>query len=93
MDFTEAVAMARARLPDLILVDLDSQGNGYRAVEEMRLDELHKDRAILAVTDSTLRADRERLVKAGFSGYIAKPVVLRNLREQLTQLSILQPEA
>jgi two-component system cell cycle response regulator DivK len=87
-DWTKALAMARATLPDLILVDLEQDGDGYRAVQEMRLDELLKDRPILAVTDRSRQADREHLVEAGFSGYIAKPVVLRTLREQLTQLWI-----
>jgi two-component system cell cycle response regulator DivK len=91
-DGAEALAIARAMLPDLILLDLLT-ADGCAAVQKMRLDELLKDRAIVAVTDSTRRADRERLVNAGFSGYIAKPVVLRTLREQLTQLSILRPEA
>jgi two-component system cell cycle response regulator DivK len=96
-DGAAALEIARATLPDLILLDLElPAADGYTAVREMRRDELLKDRTIVAVTDSTRRADRERLVEAGFSGYIAKPVVLRVLREQLTQLAAQhqgQPEA
>jgi CheY-like chemotaxis protein len=88
----EALATARATLPDLILVDLEQPADGYAAVQEMRFDELLKGRVILAVTENTRAADRERLVNAGFNGYIAKPVVLHTLREQLTRLSILRPE-
>jgi CheY-like chemotaxis protein len=59
----------------------------------MRQDRLLKDRAIVAVTANTRRADREELLEAGFTGYIPKPVVLRTLRQQLSELAAAQPEA
>jgi CheY-like chemotaxis protein len=92
-DGLQAIQIARCKLPDLILLDVELPvSDGYGAVREMRLDERLKDRAIVAVTDSTRRTDRERLVTAGFTGYIAKPIVLGNLRQQLTQLEPLFPE-
>jgi CheY-like chemotaxis protein len=84
-DGPEAVAMARAMLPDLVLLDLQTI-DSYAAVREMRLDEALKGRSILAVTDETSHADRERIARGGFSGWIAKPVVQRTLREQLGAL-------
>jgi two-component system cell cycle response regulator DivK len=93
-DGKEAVAAARETQPDLIMLNLGVSGqDGYTAVEEMRQDGLLKSRAIMAVIDGPRLLDRERLVNAGFSGYIAKPVVLRTLREQLTQLAILRQGA
>ena len=95
-DAMAAMEIAREILPDLILLDVErTAGDGYAAVGEMRRDERLKDRAIMAVTDRTRHADRERLSEAGFSGYIAKPVVLSALRRQLSQsaaLSLGQPE-
>ncbi len=80
----EAIAVARAILPDLILLDVDLPAiGGYSAVHEMRLDARLKNRHIMAVFDSRFDTSRERLLEAGFSGYIAKPVVLRTLRQQL----------
>jgi CheY-like chemotaxis protein len=85
-----ALEMARAALPDLILLDVENEPAGaYASVREMRLDEHLKDRAILAVTDRIRRADQERLADAGFSGFLPKPVILRVLREQLRQLAAL----
>lgn len=89
---SQAVQIARVKLPDLILLDVELPvSDGYAAVRQMRLDERLKDRAIVAVTDSAHRADRERLLTAGFSGYIVKPVVLRSLRQHLTELAPLLP--
>jgi CheY-like chemotaxis protein len=87
-DAAAALEIARATLPDLILLDMELPGDGYAAMQEMRLDERLKSRAIMAVTCNTRRADRERLVTAGFTGYIAKPVVMRVLREQLALANI-----
>ncbi len=85
---TEALAVAREARPDLILLDVElAEEDTCAAVREMRLDEALKDRAIIAVTDTTRREDRERLAMAGFSGYLAKPVVLRTLREQLSEFT------
>src|ERR1700722_16220649 len=64
----EAIEVARAVLPHLILLDIDLAADAYAAVRQMRRDEFLRDRAILAVTESTRRADRERLLEAGFSG-------------------------
>jgi two-component system cell cycle response regulator DivK len=86
-DSLEAVNEAQAILPDLILLDVDlPTAVGYVAVRQMRMDDRLKGRVIIALTAGSRRADREGLVKASFSGYLAKPVVLRVLREQLAQL-------
>ena len=86
-DCLEAMEKARAILPDLILLDLDlPDADVYAVVREMRLDAQLKELAIVALTASTRFGSCERLVDAGFSGYIAKPLVLRALREQLAQL-------
>jgi len=93
-DGTEAIALARATLPDLILLAENlPAADGYTAVEKMRLDELLKDRAIMAVTDGLHGVSRERLINAGFSGYIAKPLILRHLRKQLAEIAASRPEA
>jgi len=93
-DSQEALAVARASSPDIILLDVELvDGESCTAVREMRRDQLLKDRAIIAVTANTRHADREELIKAGFTGYIAKPVVLRTLREQLSELCASRPEA
>jgi two-component system cell cycle response regulator DivK len=84
-DGLEAVDMARATLPDLVLLNLSLPGlDGYAAARAMRCDARLKSRSIVALTDGRLNSDRDRLRTAGFTGYITKPVVLRELSAQLT---------
>lgn len=89
----EAVSMARAERPDLIFLDVEAPDSGGCAtVREMRREQRLKDRIIIAVTSNTRRADREEMINAGFTGCIAKPVILRTLREQLCEIAAWQPE-
>jgi CheY-like chemotaxis protein len=86
-DGLQAVAMARATLPDLVLLDLRlPELDGYAAVRAMRCDARLKSRSIVALTEMTPGANRDQLRQAGFTGYISKPVVLRELSGQLSQL-------
>jgi two-component system cell cycle response regulator DivK len=86
-DGREAVDIARATLPDLILLDIQMPRlDGYAAVREMRLDERLHSVPIVALTASAMHSDRDRVFEAGFSAYITKPVSLRVLRDELTRL-------
>jgi two-component system cell cycle response regulator DivK len=86
-DGWQAVAVARATLPDMVLVDLDlPQLDGYSVAREMRRDTRLKNRSIVALTENARNNDHNRLREAGFSGEIAKPVVLKALSHQLAQL-------
>jgi two-component system cell cycle response regulator DivK len=86
-DGQEAVEVARATLPDLILLDIQMPRlDGYAAVREMRQDDRLKTLPIVALTASAMHSDRDRVFEAGFSAYITKPVSLRVLREELARL-------
>jgi two-component system, cell cycle response regulator DivK len=88
-DGQEAVEMARASPPDLILLDIQMPRlDGYAAVREMRRDERMKNLPIVALTASARHSDRDRVFEAGFSAYITKPVSLRLLRDELTRLLV-----
>jgi CheY-like chemotaxis protein len=83
----EAIEIARATLPDLILLDIQMPVlDGYGAVREMRLIEELADIPIVALTASAMHTDRDRVLKAGFTAYITKPVALRVLRRELELL-------
>jgi CheY-like chemotaxis protein len=44
------------------------------------------DIPVLAVTASAMQGDREKALAAGFNGYLAKPVALASLREEINRL-------
>jgi two-component system cell cycle response regulator DivK len=80
----QAVAVARATLPDLVLLDLDLvQHEGYETIREMRRDGRFQGRSIVAMADPRWKDGVEQ---AGFTGCISKPVVLHQFADQLENL-------
>lgn len=69
------IELARARLPDLILLDINMPGmNGYQVLDMIRqLDEL-KAIPVIAVTANAMPRDIERGIAAGFDNYLTKPI-------------------
>jgi CheY-like chemotaxis protein len=70
---------ARASLdqvvPDVILMDIEIPGGGGEALlREIRAQPARARLPIIAVTALAMQGDRERLLRAGFDGYISKPI-------------------
>ena len=86
-DGEEALQKALAEFPDLILLDLQMpRRSGYEVLGELRKDARHSALPIIALTASAMQGDRERALAAGFTGYLAKPVALVHLREEVQRL-------
>lgn len=86
-DGAQAVALARSGHPDLVMLDLQMPGlDGFGALAELRGDPRFKDVPIVALTASAMRGDREKILEAGFTDYLAKPVGLEMLRETVARL-------
>jgi two-component system cell cycle response regulator DivK len=80
----EGVANAVADPPDLILMDIQLPGmDGYAALGELRADDRTAGVPVVALTALAMRADRERIVEAGFDGYLQKPISVREFPEQV----------
>ncbi len=74
-DAQEALGMLKARLPDLILMDLQLPGmDGYAATKLIKQDAATKDIPIVALTAYAMSGDAERAREAGCDGYITKPI-------------------
>ena len=86
-DGEEALQKALAELPDLILLDLQMpRRTGYEVLSELRKNPRHAALPIIALTASAMQGDREKALAAGFTGYLAKPVALVHLREEVQRL-------
>ena len=86
-DGEEALQKALAETPDLILLDLQMpRRTGYEVLRELRKDPRHAALPIIALTASAMQGDREKALAAGFTGYLAKPVALVHLREEVHRL-------
>jgi len=76
----DGVARAREFLPDLILLDIQMPVmNGFAALQALRDDPASRRIAVIALTSFAMKGDREKIMAAGFQGYIAKPIDTREL--------------
>jgi len=77
-DVTEALVHLAEVTPDIALVDIQIAGGGGQAVlEAMRNVPRLASIPVIAVTAQAMDGDRERIVQAGFDGYISKPIDTR----------------
>lgn len=79
-DGLEAVTLADALLPDLVLMDIQMpRMDGIEAIQYLRVRERTAHIPIIALTGLTQATDRARILAAGATGYLAKPVGLDQL--------------
>jgi PAS domain S-box-containing protein len=74
---------------DLILMDIQMPVmGGEEALQQIRQREKESGShtPIIALTAHALRGDQERLLAAGFNGYLSKPLSLRTLLEELERV-------
>jgi two-component system cell cycle response regulator DivK len=76
----EAIELALSQAPALVLMDVQLPGiDGVEALERLRQNERTVSIPVLALTAQAMSGDRERFLEAGFDGYLAKPVDVREL--------------
>lgn len=72
---TAGIALAEQHAPDLILMDIQLPDmDGVTALGRLRESATTRSIPVVALTAFAMAADRERLLAAGFDGYLAKPV-------------------
>ena len=77
-DGGEAVALARALRPDLVVLDISMPVmDGFEAAAQ--LEELDDPPAVLMLTGSNAPEDVDRARRAGVKGYITKDSIAANL--------------
>ncbi len=78
------VELAVAERPDLILMDIQLPGlDGYGATKKIRANEETKDIPIIAITSYAMVGDREKILTAGCTAYIEKPIEPKSFIEEL----------
>jgi two-component system cell cycle response regulator DivK len=82
----EGIALASSRNPALILMDIQLPGiDGVTALERIRNDAATSRIPIVAMTASVMKEDRERFDKAGFDGFITKPIDVKRFPDQVRE--------
>lgn len=71
----EGLRMAQTEKPDLILCDIQLPGmDGLELAGTLRADPTLRAIPLVAVTALAMVGDRDRILRAGFDGYIDKPI-------------------
>ena len=71
----EGVRVVRAERPDLVLMDLAMPvKDGMSACRELKADPQTAGIPLVAFTALAMRGDEERAMRAGFDGYLPKPI-------------------
>jgi two-component system, cell cycle response regulator DivK len=74
----EAVRLAQAERPALVLMDIQLPGiDGIEALRRLRADTGTRAIPVVAVTASAMTQDRATIMAAGFDGYQSKPISVR----------------
>jgi two-component system, cell cycle response regulator DivK len=80
----QGVALAREHLPHLVLMDLQLPTiDGAETLRLLREDPRTREVPVVAVTALAMKEDRDRALRAGFDGYIEKPISVRAFPEQV----------
>jgi two-component system cell cycle response regulator DivK len=84
IDGAQAVAMAAAESPDLILMDMSLPVmDGLEATRQVKAAAATRSIPVIALTANALVEDRERALAAGCDDFDTKPVELPRLLEKI----------
>ncbi len=90
----DALAAAARRRPDLILMDIALPGmDGFSALRRLKADPSTATIPVCALTAFAMNDDRERCLRAGFDGYLVKPISVTEFPRQIRGLLDRREEA
>jgi CheY-like chemotaxis protein len=80
----DGLTLAVSEPPDLVLMDLQLPGiDGIEALRRLRESPQTAGIPVVAVTAQAMKEDRERVLRAGFNGYVEKPISVRAFPDQV----------
>jgi two-component system, cell cycle response regulator DivK len=86
-DGQEALEKIEQTRPDILLLDIGMPKlDGFGVVRSIRANPGFANLPVLAVTAYAMRGDREEVLKAGFDGYLSKPIDAGALAEEMGRL-------
>ena len=84
VDGEQAIEKAVSEKPDLILLDISlPKLDGYEVARRLKDMDEFKEIPIVAFTAHAMKGDREKVIVAGFEGYISKPINVREFPDQV----------
>jgi CheY-like chemotaxis protein len=87
VDGRQAVDVARASVPDLILIDLSLPVlDGWEATRQLKAGSVTREIPVIALTAHAMAGDRERALEAGCDDYDTKPIDFPRLLTRIESL-------
>ncbi len=81
-DGRQAVPLAQAHMPDLIVMDIQLPGmSGLEITETLKGDAALKSIPIVAVTAFAMRGDEQKIRDRGCEAYLSKPISVTSFLE------------
>jgi len=85
LDGQQAVEMAAAEKPDLILMDMSLPVlDGWEATRQIKAAAETREIPVIALTAHAMSGDREKALESGCDDYDTKPIDLARLIEKMT---------
>ena len=80
VDGEDLLARLEEKLPDIVLVDLQMPKlDGLGALRKIRERAEWRSLPVIACTAFAMQDDREKAMRAGFDGYLSKPITMGGL--------------
>jgi two-component system, cell cycle response regulator len=85
-DGEQGIEMAARERPDLIICDIQLPTiDGYEVARRLKADDQSRATPLVAVTAFAMAGDRDRMLAAGFDGYLSKPIVPESFVGQIEE--------
>lgn len=86
-DGREALELARAHRPDLILMDIQlPEVSGLEVTKWIKADDDLKSIPVIAVTAFAMKGDEEKIRSGGCEAYIAKPISVNSFLDTIQKV-------
>ena len=83
----EALEQIESYFPDLVLMDVQLPDmDGMTVVRMLKENVATRDITILALTACAMKGDKERILQAGFNGYVSKPIDIQDFIDTVRKL-------
>ena len=91
-DGQQALQMIEQAPPDIVLMDIGMPIlDGFATLSKIRQNPRLASLPVVAVTAYAMQGDREKIITAGFNGYLSKPVNFHSLGLELERLLAKHP--
>jgi len=87
VDGEQGVQMAKAEMPDLILMDMSLPVlDGWEATRQINAEASTQSIPLIALTAHAMAGDRDKSIQAGCDDYDTKPIELPRLLDKMDRL-------